>query len=454
MTSLTHDSRWRGSNRDFDIDRAATRRTRRVPLDVIAVLVVAIAVGAALYLEVDVALVIALAALLALLVVPWPSLAPRWLCLFLAVYSCTTLLPGTLSIAVQLSLVAVTYVVWWRSERRGSTVVFVVTLIAALWMVLLANPNVPDLSTGFLGVRKTTFALVGIVLGCAVPALKRRAVERFVVALLDVVLVVSLVVHFWFPDVEAGISRGADVYTGEFGGAARLQGILPGPFHVAIAAAFVVLWGLLRFRRDKPLAVLSLCVGSVGLSEAAVRTGWVAVVAGLLVLVVIAPTLSSRIRRGATIAGIVLVLVCAAPVIGVGNESLRSLTAGTSDSRFQSRLPTYAEGWRDFERSPIWGWGPGAAGDTLEDRFGSNRVFVTPHSLALKVLVEGGLLGALLWLALGVQLCRRIRFSAQQGAVAAVALTTMGIFALTGSMIEALPVTFLLALLVGMAVDE
>jgi O-antigen ligase len=420
----------------------------------VAGVVVGVSAAAAALVHVSPWFVLAATVLLVFVVVPWSYPVPRWLCTGLTLFAFATLLPANLSPAVQFLALAVPFAVWWRSERRGRSVVYAVAAITALWLLLLLLPNVPDLQTGLLGVRKTTLALAGIVLGCSIARSQRMAVETFVVRLLVAVLAVSVVVHLWLPQVEAGIQRGASAYSGEFNGTARLQGILPGPFHVAIAAAFLVGWALLRFRVHRRLAIAALIVGAIALDQAMVRTGYVAIAVALAILVGLAPSFTGKLRRVLIIGAVVLLAVCAVSIVGGDNRALTSLTEGTSDSRFQSRIPTYTEGLQYFERSPVFGWGPGSAGDTLGDAFGSDHVFVTPHSVFLKILVEGGLVGALLWLGLFVAILRRTRFRSQFGGVSAVALGVMLTFGLSGSMIEALPITYLLCILVGQAIDR
>lgn len=392
----------------------------------------------------------------ALVIFAWPhtrSAAPRTVVVLLAVAFLAGFLPGAVSLAAQLALSVIALVWGIRSSRtRPSNIPGLVLVIIAWWTLLLLHPNVPDISTGILGLRKSTFALVGLVLGWAWPHRSRSRVEYVVVFLLIISLAGSLAMHSIAPDVEAGIVRGAGEATARFAGQQRLQGLFAGPFHVALAASFLCVWGIARWSQHRAMAVVALIVGIVALNEAAVRTGYLAVLVGWLALSLAAGTTRTRVKRFSAVlmALVIGTLALSTGVIDSG-ASVGSLTSLPSDSRVQDRLPQMHAAIELIAKSPLIGWGPGAAGDAMGDRFSADRVHVTAHNVVLKLGVEGGLLGLLLVGALLVALWRRIEWRSSEGVGALCALSVMTAFGLSGSMIEALPVTLVLLALVGVA---
>lgn len=385
-----------------------------------------------------------------------PGALPRSIVVLLAAYFASGFAPGWLAVIIQAGLVIAAGAMVARSTQHRSLGLPVLVLLLVVWwcVLLLAHSNVPNLSTGMLGVRKSTLAFVGLVMGWAWPGHSRINVERFVVWLLVAALSVSIVLHLVAPSIENGIVRGAGQATGEYLGHARLQGLFAGPFHVAMAASFLCVWATVHLRRDKVLAPVAGAVGLLALWLSSVRTGYVAVVIGWLCLAVFVGTVGDRARRLCSLA---LVLVIGALLLsaGLGDQAggQRSVLALSSDSRFVGRIPQMTEAVHLIERSPLVGWGPGSAGDAMGDLFGPGAVHVTAHNVVLKLAVEGGLLGLVLVGLLLIRVVRRVDATTPQGETALICGSVMAAFGLTGSMIDALPVSFVLFVLIGLAVE-
>jgi len=383
-----------------------------------------------------------------------PAAAPRSVVVLLAAAFLTGFLPGVISLSVQLALSGIALVWSIRSSRtRSSEVPGFVLLIVVWWALLLFHPNVPDLSTGILGLRKSTFALVGLVLGWSWPDTSRSRVEQVVVSLLVTSLAGSLALHWFAPGAEAGIVRMAAADTARFAGQQRLQGLFAGPFHAALAASFLCVWAAARWSQRRVMATLAFGIGAIALNQTAVRTGYVAVLVGLLALPLASATTRARVKQ---ISAALMIVVIGTLVFSSGgvdpDASVASLTSLSSDTRFQNRIPQMQRALKLIFRSPVVGWGPGSAGDAMGDRFGVDRVHVTAHNVALKLGVEGGLIGVLLFGALVLALWRRIEWRSSRGVGALCAVSIMIPFGLTGSMIDALPVTLVLFALVGATV--
>ena len=79
---------------------------------------------------------------------------------------------------------------------------------------------------------------------------------------------------------------------------------------------------------------------------------------------------------------------------------------------------------------------------------------MTSHNLGLKLLVEGGFLGVAMWLGLAVAMWRSVSRRRDEGRLALVSLVGLLTFGLVGSSIEALPVTYFVFMLVGLAIGD
>lgn len=385
---------------------------------------------------------------------PGRSLAtPRWLTLVLLALVFSTLMPSALSTLVQTFAVAVGFILWIASpaaQRRGSPAVLFAAIILVYWAALLLHPNVPEVSVGLLGLRKTAMCVAGYALGAAIAPELRWAVERTVVKVLLAGVAVSIVIHFVAPGVEAAITRGAGEYTAIFGNQARLQGIFAGPFHIAVAGIVLVTWAVVRFSRARLLASLALAVGLAAIAFALVRSAFVATAVALVVAALVAPTVGKATKRLAIVAGLAIAAVAVASI--VAPQTLRvldSIAGFQDDTRFLGRFAGYQEGLDLLARSPLIGWGAGAAGDTLDHAFIDGE-HITSHNVVLKIAVEGGLLGLAAWVVFIVLALRATRRGSPERTLAAALLAGLLAMGMTVAATETLPISYLVFVLVGL----
>jgi O-antigen ligase len=387
-----------------------------------------------------------------------PNATPKWLSFLLLGVVFGSLLPNAISLLFQGIVLVVAYALWLAApsvERRAKSTVLWTSLLLLYWAVLMFHANIPGLDIALLGWRKTAFCLVGLVLGAAVAKRHVPAVERTVVKLVLVAVAGSIALYFLAPGLEQSlVERNADEYTGVLGGVARLQGIFAGPFHAAVAGLMLAIWGFARFRTERLLATLALGFGLAAVYLTLVRTAYVALAIGIAFMILASPTAGRAIRR---LLGFGLVAVAAVAVASSFNSAalsvLESITSAGTDTRFLGRFPGYAEGFELFSRSPIFGWGAGSAGDTLGSAFLVGE-HITSHNVILKIAVEGGLIGLVLWAAMAVSVLHRLRRGTP---LTSAAVGMMGVIlgmGLTGSAIETLPPTFLIFLIVGLALDQ
>lgn len=384
---------------------------------------------------------------------------PRRYMLFLTAFAFSSVLPAGVGLPLQILALVGAFAEWLftpAAERRGNGVVLLAGLFIGFWALLIFHPNVPDTSTGILGFRKTALAVAGVVFGCAIRERHREPVERLVIKLVTAALGLSVLGHLWFPDINnLSPKNDADIYTGLYGGEARLQGLFAGPFHAAIAGVFLIGWALVRWRSSRILAKIVFIVGAVGMYLTLVRTAYIAVGMVIFALVILATSFTSFLKRAVLVGGLGLFALMLVEAFGGGRilTVIASIGNFATDGRFLNRLPEYAYGLEMFAGSPLYGMGAGSAGDTLAPAFGAN-LHVTPHNLLLKILVEGGAIGMILWGLLIIAMWKSIDTRTGSGALAVVSIVGLFGLGLTGSAIEALPVTYLIFMVAGLGVIQ
>ena len=338
-----------------------------------------------------------------------------------------------------------------RSNTALIVVASTIVIIAALEVL---NSNVPSISTGLIGFRKSATFLLGILIGLGWRGSRIYAL-RLTWWCLFLTASISLAAHVVFPSLALMRNRSAGKYTALIGGADRMQGLLAGPFHVSLLGAFLVIASLapgvviprlwLRF--------IAAVVGVACLFLSQVRTGYVAVAVGVLVMAIVTGSFRSWTSR---LSGVVIL----APIaflyfdeftdIVYRNVALgRLLDQGVDDSRFTSRYSAWQASFDLISRAPLLGWGSGSAGDTLKSNFYGGQ-HVTSHNMFLKYAVEGGLVQFFLFLLLCFALLIAVRPSQDATRFGIAVAIPIMVFGLVGSAVESNPISYGLAVIWGL----
>lgn len=389
----------------------------------------------------------------------WSSVA---LAFILPVFGLALLAPQAIEAVAELGLVAyvsvATLSALQRGDRRGVIGLACLT-VSGLWMLLAVNPNVPNLATALIGTRKSTLVFMGLGAGVLWPTTKRRLGERLIMVLLCAGGLLSLGLYFMAPAVEASLSRKAGLYTGIFAGEARLQGIYPGPFHVALLGSFLLLraWhvNLAHGKKALNISMALVFLGVPLVTLALVRTAYVTLALGALLTIVFSPgspVTNVRVRMILRTTALALTLALALGSGIVDSSAVASIPNLGDSSRATNRLRAYGIALKDIGASPVVGDGPGSAGATDGAAF-VHGAHITTDDEFLALGVEGGLLGAVAVLAVLGLLMRYRRDIMSTARPAAAALFCLFGFCLTTNAFEAIPVSVFLAMLVGLAVQ-
>lgn len=335
-------------------------------------------------------------------------------------------------------------------------------LLVAIYLVDAMGSNWPGTYAALLGLRKALPPWLLLAAGLVWPPADLRWLTRKLVGLIAASLAVSILIHQFFPALEQGIPRSAADYTGEFDQKIRLEGIFAGPFHVGLAAMILTAaavanpGGIFRF----PVRATYLALAVVTLAEALVRSA----IAGAAVVAVVAllafglPRGNARLARlvfglGAALVGVTIINI-QTELLG-SNAALASFRNWESDQRLQNRLAFWDQARQMIESRPVFGWGAGSAGDTLDRYFPAPLQHVTSHDMFLKYAVETGLVGALAVIAtlLGVAYAL-VRLGRSHGSRSFGLGLVAGLiaFGATGSAVDAVPVSGIAFFLIGLSV--
>jgi O-antigen ligase len=339
-------------------------------------------------------------------------------------------------------------------DTTNVTLLVLTAIIVSIAALEMLNPNVPSLGVGLLGFRKSATFLLGIVIGVGWRGSRMHAL-RLTWWCMFVAASVSLVAHLGLPSIEQSIPRSAGKYTALLGGEERMQGLLAGPFHVSMLGVFLFLSalapGVVIQRRS--LRLVAATVGLACVYFAQVRTGLVALAIGALAMMLVTGSAQTWAKR--------LTLLSALSVLGVVyinslTEYASQFTAfrlliegGLEDTRFTGRFTSWSKGLDMIDRSPIFGFGSGSAGDTLGQYFAAGE-HVTSHNTFLKYAVEGGVIQGFLVASLCIGLVLAVRPRQDRTRFGIAAGVTFLVFAFVGAAPESIPVSFGLAVILGL----
>jgi len=365
---------------------------------------------------------------------------------------------GNVPSAAALAVVAIASLQVFLLKRVDDTTSVVLLALAAIIVVIatleIFHPNVPNLTVGLLGFRKSATFVLGIAIGLGWRGSRMHAL-RLAWWCMFAAASVSLVIHLMFPSIEQAIPRSADKYTASLGGMERMQGLMAGPFHVSMVGVFLVLSALAPgvVIRSRWVRVTAAVIGLSCVYFAQVRTGLVALAVGAVVMMLV----TGSARRWANR----LILLTAVGILCVVylnslTEYARQFTAlrllldaGIDDTRFTRRFTTWSTSLEMIDRSPFFGFGSGSAGDTLGQYFTTGDR-VTSHNTFLKYAVEGGIFQGLLFTSLCIGLALAVRARRDPTRFGVAAGMTLLIFGLVGAAPEALPISLGLAVTMGL----
>jgi len=291
--------------------------------------------------------------------------------------------------------------------------VILALLFLVLCVVQLWNPNVPDVQFALKGFRKTCLTIVGFF--AAVWMFRGRdeldKTWRIVgLAALPVCLyAVKQALFFSAFDYRMLDTVAADVATMRLARGYRAFSIFPGPFHLGMFSCIAALIALYLLKGPNRLFWGAVYLTAfLAMVFAQTRTNLLAFFAVSLLFLLLTTD-----HPGKWIRNLLLLGLLALPLVYAGyalriekfERLVVSLTRVQEDSRLLKRFDLYPQIIQAIREHPLLGYGMGSGGDTLEAAIGV--VHFTSHNLALKLLLETGVLGAICFLGVTLLCLRR-----------------------------------------------
>jgi len=352
----------------------------------------------------------------------------------------------------------------------------------ALAFLQMFNPNVPSLRAGIEGFRKFTFMSIAFYAGRHILKIEDLQVLRKLMLPISFVIALYGLKQFFhlseFDYAMLELSKGSPV-THFGGGWIRPFSVLPGPFHLGayllITILFIISY-LMHEKKQLPVSILILFVLNVQLVSLFVtrtKANWIALLIGMFVLVLFQRRGSKVwwLVSGFTLISIIISFVYwATPYANVSEIFLKSVTDAANPIEaptFQIRL----ELWKyivlpAIKSHPFIGYGTSSAGEGLAYLYsGTSSFFFYSHNLFLKIFIEMGFIGFLLFMVIIIiSIFKARQFIFQTSDLSndilnglrciiavVVAILTTGF---TGPILDAAPVNYYFWLLLGMLVKS
>ncbi len=325
--------------------------------------------------------------------------------------------PITLDLALFVLVAAASLTYWVFGRRPFQALDILIIAFLSLAFLQIFNPNVPSIFVGLEGFRLLAFQCLGYFAAILLVKTKEdiKAVMTVILIASTIVALYAIKQYFWpsWWDLRIIDMTTASAATFTSSGRMRAFSTLPSAAHLSMLLVLSVLISLFFIIQGikRRICIFFLFPLLFSFSLTIVRAGWVALGVGLATSVFFA----IRQRRRKTAFMVVLASVIAVMLIFRLLPSLRemseiytaltSLRHVTQEYHWQGRVIS----WRRYLLPSVilnpLGYGTGAAADNLHHAFTGYRTF-TSHSTYLKIALELGVLGLLLFIAISWKIIR------------------------------------------------
>ena len=353
-----------------------------------------------------------------------------------------------------------------------------VYLFIGVALLQMFNPNIPSLQASIEGFRKFAFMIVGFYVGKHV--ISNSHIRRFQWMLIGTSILVALYgikQYYYLSPIE---ERMIDLSTSSrvtylMDGYLRPFSTLAGPFHLGLYLIVTMLllgrYSISNFSNIRLQIIFLIAIGIELTALIMTRTkgNWAGLFAGFIILVLIG---KNQLLKKIFVVLLLLLLAMGTIVLflsflpDAAQESIRKATSAISNPLEAPTFIFRMQLWEDFllpalNSNPIWGYGTGSAGEGLSNLYeGTSSLFFNSHNLYLKVLLELGLFGFILFAyVIGSTLYRSIKLLMTARNLSSEKLITLqwsvaviGAFLISGTVIpvlDAYPTNLYFWLLVG-----
>jgi O-antigen ligase len=324
-------------------------------------------------------------------------------------------------LAVDAAVVLVCAAQFLHAANRGKLRLGVPDLLHGALLVLalieILNPNVPSLQAGVEGFRKFAFASIAFYIGRhVITARDWLLLMRASSVVAPLISAYAIKQYFFLSAVDW---RMIDMATASrvtylMGGAVRPFATMPGPFHLGLYVAIMIIawFGLgVHVRRKQTRRLwfpFTVVLPGIALFLTRTKGNWVAVIAGLAVLLALRP--GSVLLKMWRILALTLALISvfayllssSSALSSTLDDALYAVTHPLSAPTFLYRLDLWlSDVLPAIARSPLLGYGTSSATEGLSNLYaGTGSSFFSSHSLYLKILLEMGVPGLVLFMLL------------------------------------------------------
>ena len=370
--------------------------------------------------------------------------------------------------AAVLALAARVVVAHLLNGRRMTVLELLTAGFIVLGAIQIFNPNVPTLMAGIEGSRRLIFQMLGVFIGIALVRNRDDLLFLYkVLAVASVPILLYAAKQFLFiSDFDRALidTNTASIVSWSIYGKVRAFGIFNGPFHLGLFAGFMFWIGVgLFIETRRKLALLLSAVAFAACLASLTRGSIIAILASFPVVMFF---VFKRYRiRVAAIVVVVAVLGAASVALLRSNseeldramESFASLENMLDDHRLMVRFEGYERALSVLSTHPL-GTGMGSSGDAMESHFHPyGAIHVTSHNLLLRIALETGIPGLLLflilagWIAFVVIKLKKANYQGATVVLLGMCLI-VAITGITGSTLGAYPMNLIFWTLCGGAV--
>lgn len=386
--------------------------------------------------------------------------------------------PLTFDLSIGLGcLVGLAILAQKKRLRVGLLDIFLLLFLMLAFLAMF-NPNVPSLVAGIEGFRKFAFAAIAFWVGRHLFTQKHlRLLQTLMLFASALIALYGIKQFFYMSELDWRLVdlASANRVTYMMGGQIRPFSTLPGPFHLGV---YLVIAGLLVLSqlyalRQRPtrrfwfLILLAIQVFTLFLTRT--KANWFAIVAGAaIILILLSGFRLKAILRivGIGIVGLSVIMITLRFSSGTGNKVLTdAINAFINPSEaptFVFRMELWTQEMLPAIRDQfLTGYGTSSAGEGLGFYYtGTQSQFFSSHNLYLKIILELGIFGLLLFgaivslsLLLGWRKFRLLRHNRdpllQHHLWAIGVICAFLITGLTGAMLDAYPANYFFWLLLG-----
>ncbi len=360
---------------------------------------------------------------------------------------------------------------WTILINKKMKIIWLLIITLQIISVLqIFNENITNRLYSLIEYRKSFFQLIAILVGFHL--LKMNSFIRIlkyieIISLPAILYGIKQYFYFTTFDFRYYAIQDASSYTLFYGVTRRAISFFSGPFHYGMLCSIILCITMyLFFVTKKRIHILLSFICLLGTYCSATRTNYVSSLIVLFIYLILYIK-----RRGTvtfTVKKIIMLFICVLLLLYVvidyanllENRNpfvvlLNTLTHTSSDNRFMGRVDTWYKAIEMIRTRFILGNGIGSAADTMATH--SIAVSqVTSHNMFVKVFVELGLIGFLIFfsfLLVSVLSC----FSRRDNTLFSFALSFISVVlinSLVGSTISTYPVMLIVWLLMGLTIKQ